>query len=103
MTAVDAPSAGDLAERIAAAAAGCDGVVRLSAAEATVTYRRGLPLRGVAVHGDEIAVGVVVTLDRPVTETADAVAAAVAPLAGDRPVHVIVGDVVAGEGGEDDA
>ncbi|MFG2007208.1 hypothetical protein ACGFNU_49465 [Spirillospora sp. NPDC048911] len=106
MTAAEAPpidspgsqAAGEFAEHVAAAAVRCPGVAGLSADGPgdVVTYRRGSPLRGVAVRDDEIVVCVVATLERPVYETAEAVAAAVAPLAGERSVHVIVGDVVAG-------
>ncbi|HEX2315908.1 MAG TPA: hypothetical protein VHJ17_19335 [Thermomonospora sp.] len=85
----------EFAERIAETAAACPGVAELSAGPwgHVVTYRPGLPLRGVAVREDEVQVGVVALPDRPVTETAETVGAAVAPLAGGRDVHVIVTDL----------
>ncbi|MFI0446740.1 hypothetical protein [Actinomadura sp. 6N118] len=113
MTSVEAPASGstgtpgdgELAERVAAAAVRCPGVVDLCANEPgnnewgnIVTYRRGSPLRGVAVHDDEVVVCLVTTLERPVFQTAEAVAATIAPLAGERSVHVIVGDVVVDDG-----
>ncbi|GAA2581214.1 hypothetical protein SMC26_21250 [Actinomadura fulvescens] len=98
-----APPAGELAERVAETAVRCRGVARLATdgPERVVTYRPGAPLRGVAVHDDELVVCVVATLERPVFETADEVAAAVAPLADGRSVHVIVGDIVTAAGGAD--
>ncbi|KAB2347008.1 hypothetical protein [Actinomadura rudentiformis] len=108
MTSVEAPASGsagspadgELAERVAAAAVRCPGVAGLCANEPenVVTYRRGAPLRGVAVHDDEVVVCVVTTLERPVFRTAETVAATVAPLVGGRSVHVIVGDVIADDG-----
>ncbi|REE98658.1 hypothetical protein [Thermomonospora umbrina] len=85
----------ELAERIAETAADCPGVVELSAGPwgHVVTYRPGLPLRGVAMRDDEVQVSIVVRPDRPVTETAQAVGAAVAPLAGGRDVNVIIADL----------
>jgi hypothetical protein len=95
----DAGRADDLAERIAAAATGCAGVQELSADGGKyVTYRAGLPVRGVVVGDEEITVCVVAATDRPVLETAEDVGAAVAPLAEGRPVHVVVADVVPGVG-----
>ena len=87
----------DLAERIAAAAEACEGVEGLSAGGGQyVTYRAGLPVRGVLVGDDEITVCVVAAIDRPGLETAEDVGAAVAPLAGGRPVHVVVADLAPG-------
>ncbi|MBA9007632.1 hypothetical protein [Thermomonospora cellulosilytica] len=90
-----APSTAELAGRIAERARAVAGVVRLTAGPRAevVTYRPGPPLPGVAVRADEVRVSVVVLPDRPVTETAEAVRAAVAPLAGERAVHVIVADL----------
>lgn len=98
------PSDEELAERVAGAAVRCPGVVGLCAnvPGTVVTYRRGSPLRGVAVHDDEVVVCVVTTLERPVFKTAEVVAATVAPLVGERSVHVIVGDVVADGADADD-
>lgn len=97
----------EFAERIAERARGCPGVADLVAGPwgQAVTYRPGAPLQGVAVHDDEVQVSVVALTDRPVTETAEAVGAAVAPLAGGRPVHVFVADLAeaAGDARDGDA
>jgi hypothetical protein len=85
----------EFAARIAERARACPGVAGLTAGPwgRVVTYRPGPPLPGVAVHDDEVQVSVVALVDRPVTETAEAVGAAIAALAGGREVHVIVADV----------
>lgn len=82
----------DLAERVLA----CDGVVRLSGGPfgTVATYLPGERLVGVSVRERAVEVAIVATLDRPLPETADEVRRAVADLAGDRPVHVRVDDIV---------
>ncbi|WP_103936667.1 hypothetical protein [Thermomonospora echinospora] len=87
----------EFATRIAERVRACPGVADLTAGPwgHVVTYRPGPPLQGVAVYDDEVRVSLVALADRPLTETAEAVGAAVAPLAGGRRVHVIVADVVA--------
>ncbi|MEV4565778.1 hypothetical protein AB0K12_18625 [Nonomuraea sp. NPDC049419] len=93
-----APEAGeeetarDLAERVRA----CDGVVRLSGGSfgTVATYLPGERLVGVSVRERAVEVAIVATLGRPLPETADEVRRAVADLAGDRPVHVRVDDIV---------
>lgn len=85
----------DLAERIAGTVEGCPGVAGLSAGAwgRTTTYRPGLPLLGVVVRDTEIEVGVVIRPGRPVTEIAEEVRVAVAPLADGRPVNVMIEDI----------
>ncbi|WP_067452843.1 hypothetical protein [Actinomadura macra] len=83
------------AERIADAALTCPDVPSLTAGPHAriVTYRAGLPFAGVAVHQDRVEVGIVARGRRPFPETAADVRRRVRPLAGDRPVDVLVGDV----------
>ncbi|GAA2156977.1 hypothetical protein [Actinomadura napierensis] len=87
-----------LVERVAEAAAGCRCVAGLTAGPwaRIVTYRAGLPFAGVVVRDAEIEVGVVAEAERPFAETAEDVRRAVRPLAGERPVHVLIGDIAEG-------
>ncbi|MEU4830456.1 hypothetical protein [Streptosporangium sp. NPDC023615] len=57
------------------------------------TYRPGEMMPGVALREDEVEVSVVVRLGRPLPEIAEEVRAAVAPMAGGRPVNVHIGGV----------
>ncbi|GAA0209728.1 hypothetical protein GCM10009527_002050 [Actinomadura nitritigenes] len=89
---------GRLVERVAEAVAGCRSVAGLTAGPRAriMTYRAGRPFAGVAVRDAEIEVGVVALVERPLPETAEDVRRAVRPLAGDRPVHVLIGDIAEG-------
>ncbi|MET8868707.1 hypothetical protein ABZW11_37750 [Nonomuraea sp. NPDC004580] len=71
-------------------------MVRLSGGSfgTVATYLPGERLVGVSVRERAVEVAIVATLDRPLPETADEVRRAVADLAGDRPVHVRVDDIV---------
>ncbi|MEW2356731.1 hypothetical protein [Spirillospora sp. NPDC029432] len=85
-----------LAERIGAAVADLPEVAGLSAGPRAhvVTYRVGAPYAGVAVREGEIEVGVTVARpDRPLPAIAESVRRAALPLAGGRPVHVLVADI----------
>ncbi|WP_344493239.1 hypothetical protein [Nonomuraea monospora] len=92
----DRSGAGTETRLIADRALACDGVVRLSGGPfgTVATYLPGERLTG--VHADERAVeiAIVATLDRPLPQTADEVRGAVADLAGDRPVHVRIDDII---------
>ncbi|MGK5550409.1 hypothetical protein ACSNOI_02280 [Actinomadura kijaniata] len=83
------------AERVAAAATGVDGVAGLTAGPRgrLVTYRVGAPVAGVAFRDADVEIGLVAEYGRVLPELADAVRAAVLPLAGGRPVHVLVADL----------
>ncbi|KAB2370826.1 hypothetical protein F9B16_34075 [Actinomadura montaniterrae] len=87
-----------MVERVAEAASGCRSVAGLTSGPRAriMTYRAGRPLAGVAVRDAEIEVGVVARVERPLPETAEDVRRAVRPLAGDRPVHVLIGDIAEG-------
>ncbi|TDD59288.1 hypothetical protein [Actinomadura rubrisoli] len=87
--------AADLAERIATAVLACPHVTSLTAGPhaRVVTYRAGRPFTGVAIRDDDIEVGVVARGGRPFPDTAEDVRRLVRPLAGDRPVDVLIGDV----------
>ncbi|MWA03963.1 hypothetical protein F8568_026975 [Actinomadura sp. LD22] len=87
-----------MVERVAEAVAGCRSVAGLTAGPRAriMTYRAGRPLAGVAVRDAEIEVGVVARVERPLPETARDVRRAVRPLAGGRPVHVLIGDIAEG-------
>ncbi|WP_329522116.1 hypothetical protein [Spirillospora sp. NBC_01491] len=93
--------AAELAERIAGTVEDLPDVAGLTAGPhvRVVTYRVGMPVTGVAVRDDEVEVGVVVRVGTPVTGVADAVRTAVTPLAGGRPVHVLIGDIDDGDDG----
>ncbi|MER6809000.1 hypothetical protein ABT299_06965 [Spirillospora sp. NPDC000708] len=94
----DPDGKGRLVERVAEAVTGCRSVAGLTAGPRAriMTYRAGRPLAGVAVRDAEIEVGVVALVERPLPETAEDVRRAVRPLAGDRPVHVLIGDIAEG-------
>ncbi|XVQ10151.1 hypothetical protein ACQP1W_47835 [Spirillospora sp. CA-255316] len=92
------PSRADRAERIGAAVRALPGVAGLTAGPRgfVVTYRPGPPYEGVAVRDGEIEVGVVARAGRPLEEVAESVRRAVAPLAGDVPVNVLIADIAYG-------
>lgn len=85
----------ELADRIAEAAMGCPDVRGLTAGPGgrIATFRAGLPLTGVAVRDGEVEVGVVARRGRPLPGVAEDVRRRVRPLAGDRTVHVLIGDL----------
>lgn len=56
-------------------------------------------VRGVAVRKDSVEIGVVLRYGRPLPEIVAELRQGLAPLAGDRVVHISVEDVVAGLGG----
>ncbi|MDL4821963.1 hypothetical protein [Actinomadura opuntiae] len=89
---------GGLAERVAEVVRGCRFVAGLTAGPwaRIVTYRAGRPFAGVVVRDGEIEIGVVARTGRPFTRTAEDVRRAVRPLAGERPVHVLIGDIAEG-------
>ncbi|WP_240972755.1 hypothetical protein [Nonomuraea composti] len=84
------------ARLIADRALACRGVARLSGGPfgTVATYLPGQRLTGVSADEREVEIAIVATLDRPLPQTADEVRAAVADLAGDRPVHVRVDDII---------
>lgn len=92
---VSASPHGDVPDRVAEAAMTCPDVLDLTAGPRgrIATYRAGLPLAGVAVRDGEIEVGVVVRHGRPCPEIAEHVRRLVRPLAGERPVHVLIADL----------
>ncbi|MFB4319726.1 hypothetical protein [Actinomadura sp. 21ATH] len=95
-----APERVRLAERIGAAVAELPEVAGLSAGPRAqvVTYRVGPPYAGVAVREGEVEVGVnVARPDRPLPAIAESVRQAALPLAGGRPVHVLVADIAEGD------
>ncbi|MGI5322942.1 hypothetical protein [Actinomadura nitritigenes] len=94
----DSDGRGRLVDRVAEAVSSCRSVAGLTAGPRAriMTYRAGRPLAGVAVRDAEIEVGVVALVERPLPETAEDVRRAVRPLAGDRPVHVLIGDIAEG-------
>ncbi|WP_239137009.1 hypothetical protein [Sphaerisporangium rufum] len=90
---------GEPADRIAAAVTGCPDVAGLARGP-LATYLAGRTVPGVAVRDDAIEVAVVARYGRPLAEIAEQVRAAVAPLAGGRPVDVRVDDIsMPGDGG----
>ncbi|MBR8741133.1 hypothetical protein [Nocardiopsis sp. MG754419] len=85
---------------IAAAAVRFPDVVELSSGSfgTLSTPALGGRVRGVAVRGDHVEIGVVVRYGRPLPEIATEIRRGLTPLAGGRVVHVSVEDVVAGLG-----
>ncbi|WP_304453763.1 hypothetical protein [Nocardiopsis sp. YSL2] len=86
---------------MAEAVATCPDVVALSTG-GFGTLQTPVPggrVRGVAVRGDHVEVGVVVRFGRPITDITAEIRATLAPMAVGRAVHVYVEDVVAGLGG----
>ena len=89
---------GEVARHVAEEAVRFPDVVELSSGGfgTLATPVPGGRVRGVAVRGDGIEVGVVVRFGRPLPEIAAELRRGLAPLAGGRTVHVSVEDVVAG-------
>jgi hypothetical protein len=85
----------DLARRIAERARTVKGVADLTAGPRgrIVTFQAGPPLGGVAVRPDAVEIGIVARPVRRLPDIAADVRAAALPLAGDRAVHVLVGDL----------
>ncbi|GAA2873913.1 hypothetical protein [Nonomuraea rubra] len=81
---------------IADRALGCRGVARLSGGPfgTVATYLPGERLTGVSADERAVEIAIVATLERPLPQTADEVRGAVADLAGDRPVHVRIDDII---------
>lgn len=84
--------AGRLAERIAAAVAGCPSVVRLAAGPAA-TYLPGRTVPGVAVREDEVRVAVVAAFGPPIADVAEEVRAAVRQVVPNLPIDVVIEDI----------
>lgn len=83
-------------DAVAAAVASCPSVARLSGgglAGQVATYLPGRRVEGVRVTDEAVEVHIATRWDVPIPETAAEVRAAVAPLAGGRPVTVAVDDV----------
>lgn len=92
-----APPGDVSADAVAEAALGCPCVVSLATQASTVlaTHLPGRRVVGVSLRDDACEVAVVLRLDgRPLPELAEQVRRAVAPVAGGRPVHVTITDVV---------
>jgi len=85
------------ADAVAEAALGCPCVLSLATEGPGVlaTYLPGRRVVGVSLREDACEVGVVLLLEgRPLPQLAEQVRRAVAPVAGGRPVHVTITDVV---------
>ncbi|MGW4794631.1 hypothetical protein ACWEPC_19700 [Nonomuraea sp. NPDC004297] len=95
-TAEPRPGPGTEARLIADRARACPGVAGLSGGPfgTVATYLPGERLPGVSAGEDAVEIAIVATLDRPLPETADQVRRAVADLAGERPVHVRIDDII---------
>lgn len=85
-----------LADEIAERVRHCPDVARLSSGPfgTVATYLPGARLLGIALRDDEVEIAVVARSGRPLPEIADEVRDAVGPLVGDRPVHVIIDDLI---------
>jgi Pyruvate/2-oxoacid:ferredoxin oxidoreductase gamma subunit len=90
------------AQAVAAAAAACPGVVRLSSGSAVeiATYLPGRRVHGVRIRGGVVEVHIVAAPDRNLPELAETVRAAVVGVADGRAVDVYVDDL--GEPTDDD-
>lgn len=88
----DTAEAGLLADRIAAALAGCPAVAALADGP-VATYLPGRTVPGVAVRDDLVVVAVVARLGRPLAEAAGQVRAAVAGVAPGLAVDVYIDDI----------
>lgn len=95
----DAP--GEIAEVIVREATRFPDVVELSVGSfgTLTTPVPGGHVRGVAVRGDSVEVGVVLRYGRPLPEVVAELRRVLTPRAGGRVVHIFVEDVVAGLGG----
>jgi hypothetical protein len=85
----------DVADAIAAAALGCDGVDEMYAGGPVevATYLPGRRVPGVRIADERVEVQIRVRWGRPIPQIASDVQAAVAPLAAGRQVDVLIGDV----------
>ena len=88
----DTAEAGLLADRIAAAVAGCGAVAALADGP-VATYLPGRTVPGVAVRDDLVVVAVVARLGRPLAEAAGQVRAAVGGVAPGLAVDVYIDDI----------
>jgi hypothetical protein len=84
--------ADEMAERVR----NCPDVARLSGGPfgSVATYLPGARLPGVALRDHEVEIAVVARQGRPLPEIAEEVREAVGGLVGDRPVHVIIDDLI---------
>lgn len=99
--AVDTDVPGEAAARIAREAVSFPDVVELSTGSFGTlnTPVPGGHVRGVAVRGDSVEVGVVLRYGRPLPEIVAELRQGLTPAAGGRVVHIFVEDVIAGLGG----
>jgi uncharacterized alkaline shock family protein YloU len=100
MTSWDDPAkVAELADRIVGAVTGCAAVAGLTEAPGgpVATYLPGRTVSGVAVRGGEVEVCVVARYGLPLSEVAEQVRQAVAPLVPDRVVDVVIGDIAVDE------
>lgn len=88
----DAGEAGQLADRVAVAAAGCPGVAALADGP-VATYLPGRTVTGVAVRDTEVQIAVIARYGPPLAEVADQVRAALEPLAPGLRVDVHIDDI----------
>ena len=88
----DTAEAGRLADRVAAAVAGCPAVAALAGGP-VATYLPGRIVPGVAVRDDLVVVAVVARLGRPLAEAAGQVRAAVGGVAPGIAVDVYIDDI----------
>ena len=82
-------------DAVAAVVASCPGVSALDGGRfgEVASYLPGRVIQGVAVDGGRVRVQVRSRWDVPVTDLAAGITAALAPLAGSRPVDVAVADI----------
>jgi hypothetical protein len=90
----EAAEARTIAERVRT----CSGVAGLSGGPfgTVATYLPGERLTGVSANEHAVRIAIVATLIRPLPETAEDIREAVAEVAGNRPVHVRIDDIVEG-------
>jgi hypothetical protein len=96
----DAGEVALLADRIAAAAAGCPAVATLADGP-VATYLSGRTVTGVAVRGTAVEIAMIARFGLPLAEVADQVRAAVQPLAPGLRVDVRIDDIALPEIGPD--
>ena len=98
MTGTDSPApaeATELADQIVAAVTSCPGVAGLTQTPGipVATYLPGRTVTGVAVRAGEVEVCVVARYGPPLPQIAEQVRQAVAPVAPDRVVDVVIADI----------
>lgn len=85
----------DLAHALAERVRACPDVADLAAGPfgTIATYLPGGKVSGVAVRPGEVEIAIVARYGRPLPQIAEEIRDAVAPLTGDRRVHIVVADV----------